>query len=358
MNDTHDNTTTDATTTSTTSSTPTSSATPARSRAFVVGTVDGEWTRRVTDVAVADLVDGNLLVRVEWSCVNYKDGLASSPKGRVARIDPLIPGVDLAGVVVESGDPMFPVGTSVICHGYDVGVAHHGGYSEFARVSAAWCTAVPAGLTTRTAMLVGTAGYTAALSVDALERHGLQPGDGPVLVTGATGGVGSMAVGMLAARGYEVVASTGKASEAEWLTAIGATAVIDRAELTPESPRPLEKERWAGAVDCVGGATLAQVCRTLRYGAAVAASGLTGGADLPTSVHPFILRGVSLLGIDSVQGPIGPRRAMWGRIATDLRPSWLDSLEADEIGLDGVADAVDAILRGSVRGRILVDPRR
>lgn len=328
------------------------------SRAFLVGTIDGEWARRIAHVPVADLGEGDLLVRVHWSCVNYKDGLASSPKGRVARLDPLIPGVDLAGVVEESGDPAFPVGTEVICHGYDLGVAHNGGYSELARVSAAWCTVVPEGLTMRTAMLVGTAGYTAALSVDALERHGLQPGDGPVLVTGATGGVGSMAVGMLAARGYEVVGSTGKVSEAEWLMSIGATAVIDRAELTPESPRPLEKERWAGAVDCVGGPTLAQVCRTLRYGASVAASGLTGGADLPTSVHPFILRGVNLLGIDSVQGPIAPRRAMWGRIATDLRPAWLDTLAADEIGLDAVESAVDAILRGAIRGRTLVDPRR
>lgn len=327
-------------------------------RAFLVGTVDGEHTRRVTSVPVADLGDGDLLVRVHWSCVNYKDGLASSPTGRVARLDPLIPGVDLAGVVEASDDPGFPVGTEVICHGYDLGVAHHGGFSELARVSSAWCTVVPAGLTMRTAMLVGTAGYTAALSVDALERHGLGPGDGPVLVTGATGGVGSMAVGMLAARGYEVVGSTGKASEAEWLVSIGATSVIDRAELTPDSPRPLEKERWAGAVDCVGGATLAQVCRTLRYGASVAASGLTGGADLPTSVHPFILRGVNLLGIDSVQGPIAARRAMWGRIATDLRPAWLDTLPATEIGLDEVATAVDAILRGAIRGRTLVDPRR
>ncbi|MFZ9482499.1 MAG: acryloyl-CoA reductase [Ilumatobacteraceae bacterium] len=327
-------------------------------RAFLVGNVDGEWSRRIADVPVVDLGEGDLLVRVHWSCVNYKDGLASSPKGRVARLDPLIPGVDLAGVVEESSDPAFPVGTEVICHGYDLGVAHHGGYSELARVSASWCTVVPDGLTMRTAMLVGTAGYTAALSVDALERHGLRPGDGPVLVTGATGGVGSMAVGMLAARGYEVVGSTGKASEADWLLSIGAAAVIDRAELTPESPRPLEKERWAGAVDCVGGATLAQVCRTLRYGASVAASGLTGGADLPTSVHPFILRGVNLLGIDSVQGPIAARRAMWGRIATDLRPAWLDTLLAEEVGLEGVESAVDAILRGAIRGRTLVDPRR
>jgi acrylyl-CoA reductase (NADPH) len=215
---------------------------------------------------------------------------------------------------------------------------------------------MPAGLDARTAMLVGTAGYTAALSVDALERAGLQPGTGPVLVTGATGGVGSMAVGMLAARGYEVVASSGKASAADWLRSIGATDVIDRSETSADSGRPLERERWAGAVDCVGGATLAYVIRTLRYGASVAASGLTGGTDLPTTVFPFILRGVNLLGIDSVQTPIGPRRAMWQRIAADLRPTWLDTEQADVVGLEALGAQLDRILAGDMRGRVLVDP--
>jgi len=331
-------------------------------RAFTVGrtepgSADSPWRRGVVEAPVPELGDGQVRIAVEYSCINYKDGLASSEKGRVARRDPLVPGVDLAGTVVESNDPAIAVGTSVIAHGYDIGVAHDGGYAELATVRGDRVVPMPAGLDTRTAMLVGTAGYTSALSVAALEHAGLRPGDGPVLVTGATGGVGSMAVGMLAARGYEVVASTGKATEEDWLRSIGASAVIQRDELTPESPKPLEKERWAGAVDCVGGRTLAQVLRTLRYGASVAASGLTGGADLPTSVHPFILRGVNLLGIDSVQGPIGPRREMWKRIATDLKPAWLDSEPAIVVGLDALPEHLDRILAGGMRGRVLVDPR-
>jgi putative YhdH/YhfP family quinone oxidoreductase len=206
-------------------------------------------------------------------------------------------------------------------------------------------------------MMVGTAGYTAALSVDALERAGLVAGAGPVLVTGATGGVGSMAVGMLAARGHEVVASTGKVDQADWLRTLGASEVIDRAETSAESTRPLERERWAGSVDCVGGSTLAYVLRTLRYGASVAASGLTGGTDLGTSVHPFILRGVNLLGIDSVQTPLTPRIAMWQRIATDLRPTWLDTEVAQVVGLDQLPVELDRILVGGMRGRVLVDPQ-
>lgn len=325
-------------------------------RAFTVGKSDEGWFRRIADVPMTDLGDGNLLVKVTYSGINFKDGLASSEKGRVARIDPLIPGVDLAGEVVESDDASFPVGASVIVHGYDVGVAHHGGYAPFARARSEWAVAMPAGLDARTAMLVGTAGYTAALSVAALEQHGLRPGDGPVLVTGATGGVGSMAVGMLAARGHHVVASTGKLSEATWLQQLGAAEVIDRAELTPDAPKPLERERWAGAVDCVGGATLAHVLRCMKYGASVAASGLTGGADLPSSVHPFILRGVNLLGIDSVQGPIGPRREMWRRIGSDLKPTWLDTLDAAVVGLEQLPVELDRILAGGMTGRTLVDP--
>lgn len=322
---------------------------------------EGEWTRAVVDVPVSDLGDGEVLVEVGYSCVNFKDGLAGSATGRVARIDPLIPGVDLAGVVVESSSPAVRVGDAVIVHGYDVGVAHHGGYSTLARVSADWVVPMPAGLDARTAMLVGTAGFTAALSVAALEAAGLQPGDGDVLVTGATGGVGSMAVGMLARRGHRVVASSGKADAADWLHGLGAAEVIDRSETSAESPKPLERERWAGAVDCVGGATLAYALRTMRYGGSVAASGLTGGSGLATTVMPFILRGVNLLGIDSVQTPIDRRRAVWQRIATDLRPSWLDDtsvMGAEVVGLEGVPAEMDRILAGGMRGRVLVDPRR
>lgn len=325
-------------------------------RAFTVGASADGWSRSVVDLAPDALGDEEVLIRVEYSGINFKDGLASSESGRVARIDPLVPGVDLAGEVVESSAAEVPVGSKVIVHAYDLGVAHHGGFATFARVPADWVVAMPAELDSRTAMKVGTAGYTAALSVAALESAGLVAGGGPVLVTGATGGVGSMAVGMLAARGYEVVASTGKTDESDWLKSIGAASVIDRVDPTAAA-RPLESEQWAGAVDCVGGATLAYVLRTLRYGAAVAASGLTGGANLATTVLPFILRGVSLLGIDSVQTPIGARCAMWQRIATDLRPTWLAADDAEVIGLDGLPDALDRILAGGMRGRVLVDPR-
>lgn len=328
-------------------------------RAFLAGRREGgDWQRWIGSLDDAALGDGEVLVRVEWSCINFKDGLASTEAGKVARLDPIVPGIDLAGVVEASDDPAVTVGSRVLAHGYDIGVAHHGGYAELARVRSSWVVPLPDGLDTRTAMAVGTAGYTAALSVDALERHGLRPGDGPVLVTGATGGVGSVAVGMLAARGHEVVASTGKLADADWLRSLGAADVIDRAEMAPESGRPLEKERWAGAVDCVGGTTLAHVLRTLRYGGSVAASGLTGGVGLPTSVHPFILRGVNLLGIDSVQTPIDARRAMWQRIGGDLKPAWLDDLDTAVVGLDGLAEQLDRILAGGMRGRTLVDPRR
>ncbi len=327
-------------------------------RAFLAGHVEGTWQRVVTDLPVADLGDGDVLVEVQYSSINYKDGLASTEQGKVARLDPIVPGIDLAGIVRESDDPAIPVGAAVLAHGYDIGVAHHGGYAALARIPARWVVPMPTGLDARGAMLVGTAGYTAALSVDALERHGLRPGDGPVLVTGATGGVGSMAVGMLAARGHEVVAGTGKMEAADWLRAIGAADVVHRDELAPAAGRPLEKERWAGAVDCVGGDTLAHVLRTLRYGTAVAASGLTGGANLPTTVLPFILRGVSLLGIDSVQTDIDRRRAMWTRIATDLRPTWLDSLDVTTVGLDDLAPQLDRILAGGMQGRVLVEPQR
>ncbi|MEI6495656.1 MAG: acryloyl-CoA reductase [Actinomycetota bacterium] len=326
-------------------------------RAFTVGKgADGTWQRQIVEMGIDSLGEGDVLIAVECSGINFKDGLASTESGKVARIDPLIPGVDLAGTVVSSSDPAFAVGDAVIAHGYDVGVAHHGGFSTLARIPAGWLVPMPDELDARRAMMVGTAGYTSALSVDALERAGLVPGSGPVLVTGATGGVGSMAVGMLAARGYEVVASTGKADTADWLRSLGASDVIDRSETAAESARPLEKERWAGAVDCVGGSTLAYVLRTLRYGASVAASGLTGGNGLATTVLPFILRGANLLGIDSVQTPIGPRRAMWQRIATDLRPAWLDTEPFEMVGLDALAPQLDRILAGGMRGRVLVDP--
>lgn len=322
--------------------------------AFRVGPVDGRWTRRVENISIDDLSEGDTLIDVQYSSINFKDGLASSEHGRVARIDPLVPGVDLAGTVASGGTR--PAGSAVLCHGYDLGVSHSGGYATRARVPEEWIVPMPSGLTARTAMLMGTAGFTAALSVEALEDAGLTAGDGPILVTGATGGVGSMAVGMLAKRGFEVVASTGKLDASDWLISLGASSVIDRTELTPERTRPLESERWAGVVDCVGGPTLAHSLASTRYGGAVAASGLTGGSSLPTTVMPFILRGVSLLGIDSVQTPIERRRAIWARMGSDLKPAWLDDLPVSEIGLDELPGELDRILAGGMQGRVIVRP--
>ena len=306
----------------------------------------------LTSLPTADLGDGDVVVAVAWSSVNYKDGLASRTDGKVARIDPLVPGIDLAGTVVEPGSSGLAVVNPVLVHGYDLGVAHHGGYAAYARVPAGWVVPLPDGLTARQAMTLGTAGFTAALSVVALEEHGLAPGAGPVLVTGATGGVGSVAVSILAARGYEVTAVTGKPEAAGWLRSLGAAEVIDRTAL--DAKRPLQRETWAGAVDCVGGETLAAVLASLRYGAAVAASGNTGGVGLPTTVFPFILRGVSLLGIDSVQCPIERRREVWARLAADLRPSVLDDLATAEVALADVPAALERILAGGARGRTLV----
>lgn len=314
---------------------------------------DGSVRRAVTRLRSDDLGEGDVLVRVEWSSVNYKDALAASPNGKVARLDSLVPGIDLAGVVVHPGSSGLEIGSPVVVHGYDLGVAHHGGFSEFARVPAGWVVPLTDGLDTRTAMCLGTAGFTAALSVMRLEERGLRPDHGPVLVTGATGGVGSVAVGILAARGYEVVASSGKEDAATWLASLGAARVVGRAD-TLASGRPLERERWASAVDCVGGETLAYVLSALRYGGAVAASGNTGGSQLATTVFPFILRGVSLLGIDSVKYPLASRQQLWARMADDMKPSGLRALAEEEVTLAALEVALDKLLSGQARGRTLV----
>ena len=326
---------------------------PAATAALVADHSGADDVLERRSLPVSELGEGDVTIQVTWSSVNYKDALASRSSGKVARISPLVPGVDLAGVVVDPGSSPLHAGQSVLVHGYDLGVAHHGGFSEYARVPAEWVVPLPAGLTDRQAMTLGTAGFTAALSVLALEERGLRPGDGPVLVTGATGGVGSVAVAILAARGHEVTAITGKQESADWLRSLGAATVAGRDALSATG-RPLEKEQWAGAVDCVGGEPLARVLTSLRYGAAVAASGNTAGAGLATSVFPFILRGVALLGIDSVRCPIDRRREVWGRLATDLRPPRLDELATDEVTLDGVPAALDRILSGGARGRTLV----
>ena len=307
-------------------------------------------------MSVDDLPTDGVLVEVHWSSVNYKDGLASTPTGKVARVSPMVPGIDLAGVLLEPAGGL-PAGAEVLAHGYDIGVARHGGFAELARVPAEWLVPVPVGLTTRDTMVIGTAGFTAALSVLALMDHGITPPSGPVLVTGATGGVGSTAVAMLAGLGYEVVASSGKAAATEFLRSIGASTIVDRAELAEPGRRPLEAMVYAGAVDCVGGVALANVLKKLSYGGAVAASGLTGGSDLPATVLPFILRGVSLLGIDSVMTPIERRRAVWERLGADLRPTTLVELGHD-IGLADLDATLTGILQGSMTGRAVVDVRR
>jgi acrylyl-CoA reductase (NADPH) len=321
-------------------------------RAFQAVT-DGESIERgVVTMGLEELPPDGALVEVHWSSVNYKDGLAATPTGRVARISPLVPGVDLAGRLVDDVAGI-AAGTHVLAHGYDLGVARHGGFAEYARVPAEWLVPLPDTLTPRDAMVVGTAGFTAAMSVIALQEHGVMPEHGPVLVTGASGGVGSTAVGMLARLGYEVVASTGKPESASFLTALGAGTIIDRAELAEETKRPLESMVWAGAVDCVGGTTLATVLKKIQYGGSVAASGLTGGNGLASTVLPFILRGVNLLGIDSVMTPIERRRAVWRRIATDLRPVGLDRIGHD-ITLDDLDGVLTAILEGGATGRSVV----
>lgn len=304
------------------------------------------------------LTPGAVTVEVEWSGVNYKDALAVMPRGGVARLDRLVPGIDLAGRVVESHDSVVAVGDEVLAHCYGIGVSHHGGFAELARLPVEWVVPLPAGLSTRDAMCLGTAGYTAALATVTLESAGVLPGQGPVLVTGASGGVGSVAVSLLAARGHEVVAATGKAEATSWLRSLGAVEVLDRSVLSVDSPKPLEREQWAGAVDNVGGTTLASVLRGIRYGGAVAAIGLTGGAGLSTTVLPFIIRGVSLLGIDAVQNPIEARRSLWGRLGGDLRPPVLSSTDHREVGLHGVEAVLDEIQAGHVTGRVLVEPHR
>jgi len=324
-------------------------------RAFQAVTKGDSPGRGVTTLPIDVLPEG-ALVEVHWSSVNYKDALASTPSGKVARISPMIPGIDLAGVLLEAAGDL-PAGTEVLAHGYEIGVSRHGGFAGLARVPADWLVALPSGLSARDAMTIGTAGFTAALSVVALEDHGLRPGRGAVLVTGATGGVGSVAVNLLAQRGYEVIASSGKAAAHAYLHGLGAKEIIDRSTLSQPGGKPLESMAWAAAVDCVGGVTLANVLSRIEYGGAVAASGLTGGADLPTTVLPFILRGVALLGIDSVQTPIERRRAVWNRLGSDLKPTGLAEI-GREIGLDELVPVLDGILAGAITGRTIVDPRR
>ena len=309
-------------------------------------------TAALVDFDEKDLMDGDVTVRVEWSTLNYKDGLALTGKAPVVRRFPMIPGIDFAGVVENSTSPDWKPGDRVILNGWGLGETHLGGYGQKARVKAEWLVPLPDGMSGREAMAIGTAGYTAMLAVLALERHGTAAAHGPIVVTGAAGGVGSVAIAVLGKLGYQVIASTGRPQEAGYLKGLGASEIIDRSELSG-TPRPLGKERWAGGIDSVGSTTLANVLSMTRYGGAVAACGLAGGMDLPTSVAPFILRGVSLLGIDSVMCPQKRRREAWQRLATDLDRQKLAAITS-EIGLDAVKDAANSILSGRVRGRIVV----
>jgi acrylyl-CoA reductase (NADPH) len=306
----------------------------------------------LADFDERNLMEGDVTLRVEWSTLNYKDGLAITGKAPVVRRFPMIPGIDLAGTVETSNHPEWKSGDKVILNGWGLGETHLGAYGAKARVKGNWLVQLPSRMSARDAMAIGTAGYTAMLSVMALEAHGLTPKSGPVVVTGAAGGVGSVAVAILSHRGFQVTASTGRPQEADYLKRLGASEIIERNELAGPA-KPLGKERWAGGIDTVGSTTLANVLSTTRYGGAVAACGLAGGMDLPTSVAPFILRGVSLLGIDSVMRPIADRRTAWRRLESELDRGKLAAMTS-EIGLAEVIEKARDIVEGRVRGRIVV----
>lgn len=321
-------------------------------KAITIEKTDGGTRAALTDFDEANLMDGDVTVRVEYSTVNYKDGLAITGKGPVVRRFPMIAGIDFAGTVETSGNPAWKPGDKVILNGWGCGETHLGAYAEKARVKGEWLVPLPASMSTREAMSIGTAGYTAMLAVMALERHGLTPERGPIAVTGAAGGVGSVAVAILAKRGFTVHAVTGRPQEASYLKDLGASEIVPRQELAGPA-KPLAKERWAGAIDVVGSTTLANLLSMTRYGGAVAACGLAGGMDLPTSVAPFILRGVCLYGIDSVMCLIERRQEAWKRLETDLDRPKLAAMTR-EINLSAVPEAAEAIMAGQVRGRIVV----
>ncbi len=317
---------------------------------------DAGYRATLAELDEAQLPEGDVTVQVDYSTLNYKDGLAITGKGPVVRKFPMVAGIDLAGTVEASDNPAFKAGDRVLLNGWGVGETHWGGLAQKARLNGDWLIPLPAGFTPRQAMAIGTAGYTAMLSVLALERNGVTPDKGPVLVTGANGGVGSFAIALLARLGYQVAASTGRPQEADYLKHLGATEIIDRASLS-EPGRPLGKERWAGAVDSVGSHTLANVCAGFRYGGAVAACGLAQGMDFPASVAPLILRGVTLAGIDSVMRPRADRIEAWDRLARDLDVALLDEITS-EIGLGEVVLSANELLEGRVRGRVVVDVNR
>ncbi|MGB1213149.1 MAG: MDR family oxidoreductase [Pikeienuella sp.] len=315
---------------------------------------DGAISQSIEAIEVDRLPEGEVLVDVEYSTLNYKDGLCLTGNGGLVRNYPHVPGIDYAGTVAESSDDRYKAGDKVVLTGWRVGEVSWGGYAQKARAKADTLVPLPAGLTTKQAMSVGTAGFTSMLSVLALENHGLKVGDGPVLVTGAAGGVGSVAVAILAALGHEVAAVTGRPDQADYLKSLGASQVVAREELAEPSGKPLERETWAGCVDAVGGPMLAKVLTQIKYGGSVAAVGLAGGAKLPTTVIPFLLRGVNLLGIDSVMQPYAPRVAAWERIAKDLPMEKLEAM-VQMASLSDLPELGASILKGGVKGRVVVD---
>ncbi|PTU30146.1 acrylyl-CoA reductase (NADPH) [Stenotrophobium rhamnosiphilum] len=321
--------------------------------AILINKNEAGQTVELTKLDEAQLPEGDVTVDVEYSTLNYKEGLAITGKSPVVRKFPMVPGIDLAGTVSASSNPDWKVGDKVVLNGWGVGESHWGGLAQKARVKGEWLVPLPKAFSSRQAMAIGTAGYTAALCVEALIAHGVKPEQGEILVTGSTGGVGSVAIALLSKLGFNVVAATGKASEADYLKKLGATSVIDRAELGAAG-KPLQKERWAGVVDAVGSHTLANACAQTRYGGAVAACGLAGGMDLPASVAPFILRGVTLFGIDSVMAPKARRLKAWARLASDIDAAALD-LIATEVSLEQSVVAAADLIAGKVRGRILVN---
>ncbi len=324
--------------------------------ALVLTEADGAVQSAIKQLSDSDLPDGDVLISVAYSTLNYKDGLAVTGKGRVVRRYPMVPGIDFAGTVEESRSPLWKPGDRVILTGWEVGEKYWGGFAQKARVRAEWLVPLPAGMSLEQAMGLGTAGFTAMLCVLALEERGLTPGEHPILVTGAGGGVGSVAVALLARLGYHVAASTGRAELRDYLTGLGAVEIVDRATIAKPSGRPLESERWAGAVDTVGGDTLAAILPAMRSGSSVAACGLAGGFAVNTTVMPFILRGVSLLGINSVFVPQAARRATWERLARDLPAETLARI-TQTISLADVPAMSEEILKGHVRGRVVIDVR-
>jgi acrylyl-CoA reductase (NADPH) len=323
-------------------------------KAYRIREVDKKAVGRFEDLAVEDLDPGELVVRVAYSSVNYKDALAATGAGRIIRRFPCIGGIDLSGTVTESGDSRFARGDAVICTSYDLGVAHDGGYAEYARVPADWAVPMPKGMSLYEAMALGTAGYTAALAVQRMEANGLAPANGPVVVSGATGGVGSIATDVLSRLGYSVTALTGKDGEADYLRMLGAKAVMSRKGLDLSKVKPLDKATWAGAVDNLGGEVLAWMASTMMQGGTIASIGLAASMNLNTTVAPFILRGVSLLGIDSGYTPMAQRREVWRRLAADMRPAHLKEMTRT-IAFDELPGAFEGLLKGGAKGRIVVD---